>query len=575
MVAGAVGAALAGSRIAAASTFTYTAPNTTTASDPWSTSANWSATPASNPATTLTFNVPTSAAVTDTTSNDIANPFQLNVLTFQGTFAAVASDTSSLNLQGNALNFIANGVTLPTVNLNATKSTSLSPPSTAGVTVANNITLSDTPTFTGNGAASFTFSGVISDAAGRTTPAGQLTKSGSSILTFSGGSSNTYTGGTLVTAGELDLNKSAGDAIPAGGLTMTGGTVKTLASSQFNTSAAVSLSGSATININNTTQTFGSLSLNGTSFLNNTNKTITITGALTDTSTSTAGSGSSIPVNSGGKIIVGGLATFSDATMVVGASSSSSWTFNGGLDLTNTKFQINSGGGTSKVILGSNVTVNASANASVFGYGSTSGALNNQLDLNNGSRTFTVADGTSAIDLLISLQITSATGTGALTKAGPGLMAIATQSGQTTPNNYTGGTTITGGTLAAQSDKALGNGNVTVSASTSANVILDLSTGLTAGAIADTATLNLNSGTDGVSTFYGQVAFGTSNFNETVGALVVDGVGKSAGTYTSANLPNFITGNGSITVAPEPGTLGMMGAGAMGLLIRRRRRRSA
>lgn len=139
-------------------------------------------------------------------------------------------------------------------------------------------------------------------------------------------------------------------------------------------------------------------------------------------------------------------------------------------------------------------------------------------------------------------------------------------------NTYTGGTTITGGSLAAGSNGVLGTGNVSVAPAAAASSTLDLSAiALTAaggGAVSDSATLTLSS-TGGN---FGRVAFGTSTLNETVGNLIVDGVTQPAGTYTQANLANFITGSGSITTlaVPEPASAGLLGLAAAGLLARRR-----
>ena len=539
-----------------AATFTYTVPtpeaaNTTGAPDNWSagTAAGWDVTPVSASDTTLVFNGPTTP-VSRFTANDVANPFQLNVLTLQG--SGTAAGASALTLQGNGLNFVSNGATTPVVNLAASKGTA----TTYTVTVNNAVTLTNNTTFQGAGNAAFSFAGAIGGA-------GTLTKSGASVLTLAGTTANTYAGTTTVSAGELDLNKTAGvNAVP-GDVTVTGGTVRLVAANQIPDAANVSLSGSSVLDMNAKAETINNLSVTGTSVVNNTGAIININGTLTNSSTSTGGSGAAFVVNSGGKVTVGGLATFNTGSQtLIGGGTNTSLTFNGGLNLTGASIRLNSGA-TSKIVLGGNVTVNdpgTTAFSSIANNGS--GTLANGFDLNGANRTFTIANGSAATDFVVAAVVTSGTGTGALTKAGAGLMAL------TNPgNNYTGGTSITGGTLAPQADGALGTGGVTVSP----GAVLDLSTGVTTGAIADTATLTLSSS----GSTFSVVSFGASTLNESVGQLLVNGVPQSSGTYTSANLPNFITGSGSITVVPEPASLGQLGLGAAALLRRRRRAASA
>ena len=134
----------------------------------------------------------------------------------------------------------------------------------------------------------------------------------------------------------------------------------------------------------------------------------------------------------------------------------------------------------------------------------------------------------------------------------------------------TGTTTILGGRLKVGSSTALGDGNVTVGA----GGVLDLSTAGLAYVIADTATLSL--GRTGSS--YGRVDFGPATLEEVVNELFVDGVLMSPGTYTSASLPNYLVGAGSLTVltgspVPEPTGSVLLLTGALALLPRRWRRR--
>jgi autotransporter-associated beta strand protein len=75
------------------------------------------------------------------------------------------------------------------------------------------------------------------------------------------------------------------------------------------------------------------------------------------------------------------------------------------------------------------------------------------VDLNADLRTFTVADGTGAIDMEVSARLTN----GGLRKGGAGTLRL------TGPNAHAGGTTIAGGTLEVASPSALGTQGVTFS----------------------------------------------------------------------------------------------------------------
>jgi autotransporter-associated beta strand protein len=134
-------------------------------------------------------------------------------------------------------------------------------------------------------------------------------------------------------------------------------------------------------------------------------------------------------------------------------------------------------------------------------------------------------------------------------------------------NSYTGGTTVTAGTLAAtgSSVTAFGTGNVSV---VSAGAVfggsfakLAIQSGAT-NAIADTATLSLAGGNvaavadDG----YADLAAG---INETVGGLVLGGTTETiAGTYGSSSsgatfqFDEYFAGSGIITLAPPAGVPG-------------------
>jgi autotransporter-associated beta strand protein len=193
LAAGAGCVGVAGTR-AGAGQFIYTPAGST---DQWTAGTNWSAAPVSGSDTQLTF-VGSNATVipdgqTSTSNNDVAGNFQLNILDLQGT--GPATTAAAINLTGNALEFVANGPTLPVVNLNANNGAQA-----LAYSVANALTLTGNTTFTGNGTSGFSFSGPISGA-------GSLTKSGTSTAVLSG--TNTYAGGTTVSGGTLRATQVA------------------------------------------------------------------------------------------------------------------------------------------------------------------------------------------------------------------------------------------------------------------------------------------------------------------------------------------------------------------------------
>ncbi len=140
--------------------------------------------------------------------------------------------------------FVKNGSTLQ-VSSDANLGTN-----TGGITVDNStfeagatFTLDANRTTTLVGTAQFSIdSGYTCTIQGNITgTGGALSKTGPGILALNGSSSNTYDGMTTISAGELDLNNSAGVAIPADVL-IDGGTLSTLAASQITTGSAMTLS---------------------------------------------------------------------------------------------------------------------------------------------------------------------------------------------------------------------------------------------------------------------------------------------------------------------------------------------
>ena len=276
---------------------------------------------------------------------------------------------------------------------------------------------------------STTFSGAI------TGSGGMLTKQGNGTLQLAGSNANTYNGMTTIIAGELDLNKTAGVNAVGGELTIGGGTLKWLANEQLDNGTTTALVlDSGTVSLNGKTETLGSFANNGGTFTTGEGGHLIGTGA---TITWTSGTNT---INDGGLV--------ADAHLVISGGTN---TVQGGT--TGGVLQLSSGGTGLEMSNGSTLTLNSdnavTGKLRLQGNVSTSGdatvtiasglALTNKgtIDLDGGTRTFTVADGGATIDMAVSAAIIN----GGLTKAGPGTLTL---SGT---NTYTGATTVSGGTL--------------------------------------------------------------------------------------------------------------------------------
>jgi autotransporter-associated beta strand protein len=262
-------------------------------------------------------------------------------------------------------------------------------------------------------ATSTTFAGVISGT-------GSLTKQGAGTFTLSG--TNTYSGSTTSTAGILSIASDAnlgtapGSATP-GHLVLNGGTLQTTAGFTLNSNRGIALgaptgSASGTIEVDaSTTLTYaGIIADNGTgadNLIKTGAGTLTLSGANTYSGTTTINAGT---------LQAGAASTLPSATAVTLANTAGAI-----LDLNNFNQTIGSlaGGGTTggNVTLGSAVLTTGDANNTTF-----AGVIS---------------------------------GTGSLTKQGPGTFTLSAA------NTYTGGTTHSAGIINIGDAAALGTGTFT------------------------------------------------------------------------------------------------------------------
>ena len=199
----------------------------------WSTAGNWNpaTAPVSGRGTQLSFfsglTVPGAAR---TFTQDITTPLRLNKLALSGTGASGAN----LTVNGNGLEFVRNGATLPTIDLTCTGSV-------ATYTVAQPITLSADTTINGTNSATHIFTGVIGGSGG-------LTRTGeyaSLILS----ENNTYSGPTKLLGGTTQIGN--------------GGTTGSLGSGAITVDGLLSIRRSNALELTQPISGFGSILHNG------------------------------------------------------------------------------------------------------------------------------------------------------------------------------------------------------------------------------------------------------------------------------------------------------------------------
>ena len=549
-------------------------------------------------ATALT-NVTVNATTAGTTAQfDLANNNQsILALTFGGTGGTSTST-----------NTVSTGTGTLTLGGNVTVTNTGNP---LGASLTGNLSLgAATRTFnvgdSTNAPADLTVSAVISGAAG----AG-VTKTGTGTLVLSG--LNTYTGPTLVSAGTLSVNTlanlSTASALGAPttaangtiklGATTVGGTL-VYTGGATSTDRVIDLAGTTG---GGTLQNDGTGALTFTSTFTATgagSKTLTLRGTNTDANTiagaivnnSATNRTSILKADAGTWVIAGtntytGTTTVNNGTLRLGSSSSlantavtvnanvigatalldlngfnatvTSLTFGGTGGTTTSTSNVSTGAGT--LTLGGNVAYVATGNP----LGAT---LSGNVALGAATRTFTVADSTTApTDLTVSAAVS---GVGGVAKVGAGTLLL---SGA---NSYTGATTVNAGTLRLGSSSSLANSALTVNANAAGvTALLDLNgfnatvTSLTFGGTGGTATSTSNLSTGaGTLTLGGNVA--TSATGNPLGSTLSGNLalGATTRTFTVANsttaaddltVSAAISGAGGLTKAGT-GTLVLSGA---------------
>ena len=456
---------------------------------------------------------------------------------------------------------------------------------------------------------------------------GNVTQAGTGTTTFTG--ANTYTGTTTVSNGTLQLSRVTADnsAIPTDAniattsdIVISGGNLVIAASEQIGDTGSINMSsGSFGFSGSGLTETIDKLTSSGGTFSTGAN-TLEVLGATV------TWSGGTNTINTGGVvsdkhwIVTGGTNTVQQNGIlrVQSGTGTTGLHFGGTASPTITvdKDATNPG----VILLKQDVFVDASLTSGTAQILNGAGSgLSGQIDLNGGTRTFDISNGSASTDLLISTEIAN----GGLTKAGAGTLtltgndtftgattinasggtlevggtgslsgstSIAVNSGGTLLLSGTGGTdtklntsaavTLNGGSLAV-SDSIGGSLDQSVGALTlSANSIIDFgmfASGNTlrfANSVADWTglTLNIYNWTAGLDhLFFGTNTSGLNNTGDGTGQLA------HINFYTGSNtglisLPTGFIGAGEIAPVPEPSAAGIA-LGLFGLIGWRERRK--
>jgi fibronectin-binding autotransporter adhesin len=338
-----------------------------------------------------------------------------------------------------------------------------------------------TTTLTMDGTGNTTVSGVVGNGSATTA---NLTKNGNGTLTLT--NTNTYNGVTTIGGGTLQLGNGGGT-----GSLDTGGTIVD--------------NGNLTINRSNAVA-------QGTDF---SGSAITGTGSLTKTGTGTLTLNIANAHGGGTTVDNGGLALGDKSAAGTGTLKVGDTTASPSISISATTNLTGANAVTNAVTVTKDFSVTGSNNLELSG-AMNLGAVNRTVTVTNtGSTTFSgiVGDGGS--------------GTGALTKAGAGVLSL------TGANTYGGGTTVSAGTLAANNTtgSATGTGAVTVGAS---------------------GTLAGNGFITGAVTVNGTLSPGNSIDSLDTGALTFGGTGSSVKyeMKTSASQADLVNANGSLLINP-------------------------
>ena len=307
-----------------------------------------------------------------------------------------------------------------------------------------------------------TYNGVIENGSG----GGKLSfiKMGSGTQVFSGNQPNTYTGNTTISNGVLQLGKSDGTNSISGDIFIGSGTLVNNVGNQIADTATVTLNNTnASWNLNGMSETVANVNLQSSAPGTANGLQLGQKGTLIVTGTFNQ-SGGDLTMNSG----------FTGSTLIANAFSYSAGLLsmgNGNLTTNGQRIIIGAGGltisGGGSFSLSSSTLNNLSTNfIYLIGDLTSLAATNSNMiyDLAgvdsfklDSIRTFNVADGAAANDLIIAANIADGTNAAGIIKTGAGTLLLSSN------NTYTGATTVSAGSLIGGTGGSCSNSLFTVS----------------------------------------------------------------------------------------------------------------
>lgn len=523
-------------------------PWTGSTSTQWSTNGNWTGN-APSAGDNAVFNS------TFTNQPNVTGSTSIGGIWFTGSIGqnTTISGSGTLTLQGNTINGTA-GLGILIDNSNAFTLTINAPLKVGNAeTWTNNSSNlfnvggtvdTNAKALTINGTGNTTISGIISNS-------GTLTKSGTGTLTLSG--INTYSGTTSVSAGILNIQNASGLGSTTAGTTVSSGATLQLQGTIAVGAEALTISGNgasgqngALVNVSGTNSYAGLLTLGAATIISSDAGTLNLTNVGTITG---AGFGLTLAGAGNGSLtsIIGTI------TGSLTKSGTGTWTLSGANTYTG---GTNINGGT--LALGSATALGPSGTIS-FGGGTLQFSASNTTDYS--ARFSTAANQSYRIDTNgqnVTLATALTSSGGSLAKFGTGTLILSAA------NTYTGGTTVSAGTLQLSGSGTLGStsGSLTVNGGT-----VDLNgTNQTVGALGGTSGTILNNSTgtaktltvgqgDGTGSYAGVIADHTSG----TGTVALTKTGTGTQTLTGINTFTGATtiNGGTLTLAAgSPGALG-------------------